>query len=440
MNPINREGYQLLHDGSLAFGAAERAGVYIDVEYCQKQIDKLEKKETKLTKKIFDSKAGKTWKRMYANSSKLGSPTQLREVMEEHFGIEMGESADKEALGKIDSPFTRAILRLRKIHKARTTYLIPILRHTADGLMHPFFNLHVAKTFRSSSSEPNFQNIPVRDPEVAGMIRRSFTARPHHRLVEADYSGVEVYTAACHHKDPTMIKYLKTGYDMHKQMAAECYMCHKDDVTKDMRYAAKNRFVFPEFYGSYYAQVAPDLWGAIGELKLKLECGLGVRDHLSEEGIENYDDFEDHIEKVEHKFWYKKFLKYTEWKDEWVSEYRRKGYFDTLTGFRCRGYMRRNQIINFPIQGSAFHILLWSFIQLHKEMRKRKMKSVLVAQIHDSILGDVHGDEYDEYIALLKEITTKRVRKHWPWIILPLEVDIEVAPVGGSWFDKEEIK
>jgi len=440
MNPINRKGYRLLHEGSFAFGRAERAGIRIDEQYCHKQLKSLENKERKLEKKIFNSKPGATWRSLYGSRAKLGSPDQLKAVLKKHYGLRIEGSVDKTVLASYNLPLLWAILRVRKLHKTRTTYLRGIASETLDGYLHPFFNLHTARTYRSSSSRPNFQNIPVRDPEVAKIVRRAFIARNGHCLVEIDYGAVEVRVAACYHEDPRMIRYLKTGFDMHGEMGAECYRTKKSQVSKDMRYAAKNRFVFPEFYGSYHKQVAPDLWNAIQELKLSLNDGTSLHTHLRKRGIKNFEDFGDHIERVEDRFWYEKFARYTEWKEEWLAAYRKTGYFDLKTGFRCRGWMRRNEVINYPIQGSAFHCLLWSFTRLDEEMRKRKMRSVIVGQIHDSILADVHLNELEDYIELATYISTKAIRKHWEWITLPLIVDVEIAPPDGTWYDKKERK
>ena len=102
--------------------------------------------------------------------------------------------------------------------------------------------------------------------------------------------------------------------------------------------------------------------------------------------------------------------------------------------------MDKKQCVNYPIQGSAFHCLLWSLIQLQKEIKKRKMKTLIIGQIHDSILADVPTKELRTYCELAKEIMTERLLKHWKWIIVPMEVDCEVAPAGKSWFEKKGIE
>ena len=108
-----------------------------------------------------------------------------------------------------------------------------------------------------------------------------------------------------------------------------------------------------------------------------------------------------------------------------------------LTGFRVDGVHKRNDVINYPVQGAAFHVLLWSLIRLVKWLKKHKMRSVVVGQIHDSIVADVHHDELDEYLAAAKRIMTEDVRKAWPWIIIPLETEAEVGEL--NWWEKEKV-
>ena len=95
--------------------------------------------------------------------------------------------------------------------------------------------------------------------------------------------------------------------------------------------------------------------------------------------------------------------------------------------------MRKNEVINYPVQGSAFHCLLWSLIKLHQWLKANEMESKVVAQIHDSIVLNLHPDELETVLKKAKQIMCVDVRKHWPWIITPLVVETELAPPGGSW-------
>ena len=92
--------------------------------------------------------------------------------------------------------------------------------------------------------------------------------------------------------------------------------------------------------------------------------------------------------------------------------------------------------VNYPIQGTSFHCLLWSFIQTDKWLRENKMRSRLIGQVHDSMILDIHPDEREMVIAKIKDITCVELPQHWQWINVPLEVDTDIYPVDGSWAEK----
>lgn len=459
MRPITDEGRKLLHEGCIALSQVEANGIRIDIDYLKRAISHTKKRIEKITLQMKDDKIFKLWRRRFGDQTNINSREQLGKIL---FTVmdypctahtKTGKpKVDEAALDTIDLPFVKKFIKLGKLKKAKTTYLEGILKETIDELLHPFFNLNLAQTFRSSSDSPNFQNIPVRDPATAKLVRRAFIARHNHQIVEVDYGGVEIACAACYHKDPRMIKYIQTDSGMlHTDMAGRCFKLPKKQITKDTRYCGKNMFVFPEFYGDYYIHCAENLWKAISQLKLKTKDGRDLYSHLEADGILELGDcdpqqdprdrtFEKHIQEVEDDFWNRRFKVYGQWKKDWFQAYLRKGYFDTLTGFRIEGLMKRNEVINYPVQGSAFHWLLWSLIRIQKQLKKYKMKSLIVGQIHDSIVGDVHRKERQNYLEITQQVMTVDIRKHWPWIIVPLNIDAEVAPVGGSWYEKKKVK
>lgn len=313
------------------------------------------------------------------------------------------------------------------------------MEETVNGYIHPSFNLHTVKTFRSSSDRPNFQNMPIRDKEMGKIIRQAFIPRKDYLFGGFDYVGIEVRIAACYHKDPTMLKYIEDPTkDMHRDMAMQCYMLEENDVSKDARYCAKNKFVFPQFYGSWYEPCAYSLWNAISEMNLATLSGIPLQEHLRNNGIKDGETFQGHIKLVEDKFWNETFTGYRDWKKEWLKEYDKKGYFDTLTGFRCQGAMKRNDIINYPVQGVAFHCLLWALIKINKWLKKNKMKSMIVGQIHDEITMDIYKKEFDEVLKKVKKIMCKDIRKEWPWIITPLDIEGEFSDT--NWYEKKEVE
>jgi hypothetical protein len=218
---------------------------------------------------------------------------------------------------------------------------------------------------------------------------------------------------------------------------------------KDARYGAKNMFVFPQFYGDYYLHCAQNLWEWAIRAKLVGPNGESMIEWLASKGITGMGacdpeqeaqpgTFEYHVKQVEHDFWNNRFRAYGRWKKRWYDEYLVKGYFDTYTGFRISGVMNRKQVINYPVQGSAFHCLLWSLIRINRELKRRGLRSRIAGQIHDSIIGDVHVDELDEYLSIVKHYSTVAIRKAFPWLNVPLVVENEICPVGASWYYKKE--
>ena len=306
-----------------------------------------------------------------------------------------------------------------------------------DGYLHPSFNLHLVRTYRSSCERPNFQNIPKRDKEALEICRRALLPRPGHLFIEADFAALEVMISACYHKDSTMLAYLRDpNADMHSDMACQIFFLdHLDrslEAHNTLRQAAKNAFVFPQFYGDYWKNNAKSLaeWVKLPQSEWKegqgiqLPDGKHISDHLLSKGIKNFDQFAEHIKQVEQDFWGRRFKEYDEWRNVWVTQYRRRGWLQMLTGFVCSGVMRRNEIINYPIQGTAFHCLLWTLIRLDEIIQKEGWDTKIVGQIHDSIVLDAHPNEREQVAEVLHHIVTKELPAAWTWIIVPLELSL----------------
>lgn len=454
------DAYRLMHLGVLALGRAERQGIRVDLEYANKKKQELTETIDKLTDQLTRTKFYKHWKHSRGNTSvNINSNQQLAKFLYEVKKLPpakitpSGQGAtDEEALEALDVKELNDLLQIRKLKKLRDTYLNGFIQEAVDGYIHPFFNLHFATTYRSSSDSPNFQNIPIRD-EKGKEIRKCLCPRPGHQLLEVDYGMLEVRIAACYHKDPTMIEYIESGRDMHKDLAEQIFFI--DDLNKQdsghekLRDGAKNGFVFPQFYGDYYGNNAVGLsrWGELPLKKrwqeedgIELPDGNTLAQHLRNNNIRSLTSFTDHLKHIEEHFWNERFPVYKKWKDRWYKRYLKRGYFDTLTGFRCSGFMSRNDVINYPVQGSAFHCLLWSFVELDRLMRKEKWKSRLIGQIHDSILFDLHPSEKDYVLETVKRVTCEDLRNEWPWIIVPLQIEAEICEVDQSWYYKEKIK
>ena len=155
-------------------------------------------------------------------------------------------------------------------------------------------------------------------------------------------------------------------------------------MTGTERFDGKNGFVFPEFYGSYHKTISPQYPQWHGE---------------------------SHVKEIEQQFW--DVLQVTKkWQDGLVASYNECGYVETKLGFRRYGPLKKNEIINTPIQATAFHRLLLALIDSEDEMRKQHMRSEIIGQIHDDLVTDIFEDESDEIIDLQEEMMTKHV---WDW-------------------------
>ncbi len=461
-----RDAYQLFHDGQIALAQVEQNGLRVDVGYLTKTISEIDTAVKEGEARLRASKVYKQWQQAFGREANLTSLTQLGTLLFDHMKLpytgertETGRyKADEKTLSGVDLPFVRRYLKLGKLRRIRDTFLEGIRRELCDGYIHPSFNLASgeedqgggARSGRGSANSPNAQNFPRRNPELEKIVRRCFVPEPGHHWLENDFSGIEVKISCCYHHDPTLIKYVTDPTsDMHRDTGAELFKLPKEGVDrKTVRDASKNQFVFPQFYGSVWFQCAPPLWERMVKEQWKIPgTGKLVLDHLKDNGITQLgtckggeepesDSFAYHVKAVEHSFWYDRFPDYTAWKDSTWEEYQRTGEVWYHTGFVARGYMRRNQVLNYATQGSAFHCLLQALIWIQQTLDRYRMRSKITSQIHDSINLSVDSKEKEDVLYLTKEIMTKRLAKHWPWLVVPLDIEAEMGDVDRSWFDK----
>lgn len=426
-------GARFFFESSQWLARAQNNGVRVEREKLEEVRASIDRRIRCIEERIYDSPEVKRWDGK--NKFNVGSPDQLAHLLFDILEVRSRartsggkRSVDEKALEGLDVPLAKEVLEFRRWSKARKTYLGQYEREMVRGYIHPFFGLGNVDTFRSSSSSPNFQNVPKRDEKIKHVIRSLIVPRRGNRLVEYDFKQTEVCTAACYNKDPNLIRYIEDpNADMHRDMAAEIFKKDKEKVSKQERYLAKNGFVFPSFYGSFYEQTAPDMWKRMSE---------ETRGWLREKGVRDFDDFESHVEKCDRRFWGERFKVYAAWKKQTVVDYEKCGYIDMYTDFRCWGPMKRNEVINYRVQGSAFHILLWTFVKV-SEATQHLDRSFVIGQIHDSIVADVHPDDEKLFDRLVYDYGTKKVREFWPWIIVPLTVEKERSAVDGSWAEME---
>lgn len=340
------------------------------------------------------------------------------------------KTVDKEFLQTVDAPFVDHLLESRKLKKARDTYFAQYRRESVGGNIRGTFNLAAARTYRAGHSDPNLANIPKRDAILKKAIRSIYKPSPGNVLKEYDYGQIEVRIGGCVHQDANMLKYINDPTtNMHTDSAMDLFLrSAPGEVRKPERQAAKNGFVFPSFYGSNFEQTYLGIWKQIES---------ETKEHLKTKGIKSKEDFRVHVQKVERILWEDRFPGYAQWKRDVFQEYRRKGYVELKSGFRCHGPLSYTEATNFPIQGPAFHCLLWTILQIEEPIRAISGRSSIVCNIHDAMVVDMHPDDEAEIDRLVWDYGTRKVRQHWPWIITPLVIEAEKSKVDGSWAEME---
>lgn len=270
-------GYNLMHRGAIALAQTEQNGIRINVNY-YKQVRK------DLTHEIMDiEEAIQTnpdvvdWLKTHDEFN----PASNKQVGKLLYGIlgytpeietESGEASTGEAaleLLRKENPLIGLLLDLRKVSKTRNTYIDGMLREETNGFVHPFNNLHIVVTFRSSADSPNIQNQPIRDKATGKLVRTGIIARKGCRIVGVDFKGIEVCMSGCNTKDPALIIYLKDRTkDMHRDQAMQLFILEQLQVTKDIRQYSKNDTVFPWFYGSTAAASVNSLWPILKTVRI----------------------------------------------------------------------------------------------------------------------------------------------------------------------------
>lgn len=318
---------------------------------------------------------------------------------------------DEETLRKLVpvSPLVGDILEYRELAKLRSTYLeaLPRFISPRDGRIHSTLLQMVTATGRLASQNPNLQNIPVRS-EAGKLIRRAFVARDENFcILSADYSQVELRLMAALSEDPGMMAAFTHGRDIHAETASRIYGVPHEEVTSDMRRAAKT-VNFGIIYGI----------SAFG-LSQRLDCPRGEAAAL----IESY---------------FAQFPGVKACMDRLVQEAREKGYAETLCGrrrylpdiasanFNLRAAAERTAI-NTPIQGSAADMIKIAMVRVAQLLQGRRSR--LIMQIHDELLLDLHREEKEELIPLVVEV----MRTALP---LPGGVPLDVeANTADNWLD-----
>ena len=340
----------------------------------------------------------------------------------------------------------------RKLSKLRTTYWQQKeneVCHLCGCSMRSVTNTHLSKKHNMTLDQyKNSLNHKVVSVEFCG----------YEDVYNLNVEGIHNYAVSagviiknCYHKDPTMLEYLRNPKsDMHGDMAVQIYRLREEqrkapNFKEILRQSSKNGFVFPEFYGDYYGNCAVNM--ACNWLKMPQAGrwrdsdgqefdGRPMGFHLRDVGLCSLIDFTEHMEAVEKHFWNKRFKVYNQWRKDWYASYQKSGTFEMKTGFTCAGLFAKNQVINYPVQGSSFHSLLWVLIRLVQ--RLKGWKSGVIAEVHDSALIDVHPDEFDEVLALCYELV-EDLRREWTWLIAPMSIEAKAGGIDAPWADIKEL-
>ena len=388
----------------------EFEGVRVDTAFLNEYSKELEK-EAKIAEESVYKIAGVRFN--------LASPKQLGEVLFEKLMLDpkakktkTGQYATGEdVLQKLahQFPIVSDILIFRELTKLKSTYVdaLPQLINPKTGRVHTTYAQAVAVTGRLSSNNPNLQNIPVRS-DRGKEIRKAFIPRDSdHVLISADYSQIELRIVAAISGDPNMCEAFRLGKDIHTATAAKVYGIEEEAVTKEMRYKAKS-----VNFGIIYGQ------GAFG-----LAENLGISRTEAKTIIDNYK---------------KEFPGITQYMASTIQFAKEKGYVETLMGrkrwlrdinssnFTVRGFAERNAI-NSPIQGSAADMVKLAMIKVQAAIKKNKLKSKMILQVHDELIFDALKEEAEEMKKLILENMENA-------LVLPNNVPVLAeAGIGDNW-------
>ena len=283
---------------------------------------------------------------------------------------------------KSKHPVVEKILDYRGYKKLLSTYIdaLPQLVNPRTGHIHTSYNQAVTATGRLSSSNPNLQNIPIRD-ENGKEVRKAFIPDQGELFFSADYSQIELRLMAHLSQDHNMVEDFNSGHDIHQATAAKIFKVDIKDVTSDMRRKAKTAN-FGIIYGI----------SAFG-LAERMEVSRSEAKQLIDDYFATYPGVKAYM-------------------DQSIEKARQLGYTETLLGRRCqlpdinsrnavvRGYAERNAI-NAPIQGTAADIIKVAMIRIDKRMREEGLRSKMILQVHDELNFSVVPEEKEKLQALV---------------------------------------
>lgn len=340
----------------------------------------------------------------------INSPKQMAEVLFDGLGIPETKKRST-AAGELekrleDHPIIEHILMYRKLSKIYSTYAEGLKKYiTADGKIHTVYNQNGTQTGRMSSTDPNLQNISVRD-ELGKEIRKAFLPEQGCVLISSDYHQVELRILAHMADETSLIEAFNQNIDIHTKTAMDIFHVPMDEVTPQMRRDAKT-VNFGIVYG-------------ISDFGLAEQ--LGVSRKQAKEFIEKY---------------YAAYPKIQTFMAKIVEECKENGYVTTLwnrrrdipeihsSNFQMKEFGKR-AAMNAPIQGTAADLIKLAMIHVYQLMQEKQVKSKMILQVHDELIFNVVEDEIELMKKLIEEGMTKAMSLKVP---LPAE-----CSVGHDWY------
>ncbi|MGJ0484040.1 MAG: DNA polymerase I [Methylomicrobium sp.] len=349
------------------------------------------------------------------HSFNLGSPKQIQEILYDRLQLPVLKktpkglpSTDESVLQELaaDYPLPRLILEHRGLSKLKSTYTdkLPEQVDPKTGRIHTSYHQAVAATGRLSSSDPNLQNIPIRNPE-GRKIRKAFIAPRGFKIVAADYSQIELRIMAHLSDDAGLLNAFSDGVDVHTATAADVFGVAPDRVTKDLRRSAK-AINFGLIYGMSSFGLAQQLGVPRGKAQSYIDLYF-----------ERYPGVKAYMDSIR-------------------ALAREQGYVETLFGRRLylpdinsrnasqRQYAERTAI-NAPMQGTAADIIKRAMIAADRWLIKERLDSKMIMQVHDELVFEVAEGQLDYCRAKIESIMSYAAE-----LKVPLLVDVGV---GDNW-------
>lgn len=385
----------------------ERLGTTIEPKLLHQQSQEIEVRLAELEKQAHEV-AGQEFN--------LSSPKQLGEILFTKLGLPIikktpkgAPSTAEEVLAELAETYElpRLLMEHRGLAKLKSTYTdkLPLMIKPQTGRVHTSYHQAVAATGRLSSTDPNLQNIPVRN-EQGRRIRQAFIPCAGYKLVAADYSQIELRIMAHLSGDKGLLTAFAEGKDIHKATAAEVFGVALEAVTSDMRRSAK-AINFGLIYGM----------SAFGLAK---QLGIGRAE------AQKYMDL-----------YFERYPGVLEYMERTRQQADAQGYVETLFGRRLylSDIKSRNAglrkaaeraAINAPMQGTAADIIKRAMINVDGWIRGIEDQSIrMLMQVHDELVFEIREEKLDEYIAIIKEKMSAAAELHVPLVV--------EAGTGDNW-------